>query len=144
MSMRFVMLLPILAALSACQVTDGSSPSVAAETPAAHVTLNGIVTYRQRIALPQDARLKVVIADVSRADAPALVIAETEIQTAGKQVPISFTLDYDPAQIDPRGSYAVSARITDASGALLWINDQRFDLPAPNTPANLMLVQVRP
>lgn len=141
--MRSIMLLPILAALSACQATDGSPPSTTAEIAAARVTLNGTVAYRQRIALPQDARLKVTIADVGRADAPAQVIAETEIETAGRQVPIPFTLDYDPTQIAPRGSYAVSARITDASGALLWITDTRFNLPAPGMPANLMLVQVR-
>lgn len=143
MTMRSIMLLPILAALSACQATGGSPPSTTAESPAARVTLNGTVAYRQRIALPQDARLKVTIADVGRTDAPAQAIAETEIETAGRQVPIPFTLDYDPAQIAPRGSYAVSARITDASGALLWITDTRFNLPVPGTPANLMLVQVR-
>lgn len=139
--MRFLLLLPILAALTACETADRSS--AASETAADRVTLSGTAAYRERIALPPDARLKVAISDVSLADAPAPVIAETEIETAGRQVPIPFTLEYDPAQIVPGRSYAVSARITDASGTLLWITDTRFALPAPGTPANLMLVRVQ-
>ena len=64
------------------------------------------------------------------------------MKTEGRQVPIPFTLDYDPARIVRAGNYAVSARITDASGKLLWITDTHFNLPAPGTPATLMLVQV--
>jgi putative lipoprotein len=139
--MRAVLLVP-LAALSACQTADGPSRPAVAENQAARVTLNGTVSYRQRIALPQDARLKVTISDVSLMDVAAPVIAEIETETAGRQVPISFALDYDAARVKPGRSYAVSARIVDASGKLLWITDTRFDLPAPGTPADLMLVQV--
>ena len=138
MKMRALLLLPILAALSACQAPGGP----AAETAAARVTLNGTVAYRQRIALPPDARLKVTLSDVSLMDVAAPVIAETEIATAGRQVPIPFALDYDPARIAPRHTYAVAARITDAAGKLLWITDTHHDLPAPGTPVTLMLVQV--
>lgn len=139
--MRPVLLLT-LAALSACQTADAPSRPAGPETPAARVTLNGTAAYRQRIALPRDARLKVTISDVSLMDVAAPVIAEVEIETAGRQVPIPFALDYDAGRIKPGRNYAVSARIVDASGKLLWITDTRFDLPAPGTPANLMLVQV--
>jgi len=86
--MRLLLLLPILAALAACETTDTSS--AASETAAARVTLDGTAAYRERIALPPDARLRVAISDVSLADAPATVIAETEIATAGRQGPIPF------------------------------------------------------
>lgn len=142
MKMRSLLLLPILAALSACQTTDGASRPVAAEASAARVTLNGTAAYRQRIALPPEARLKVTLSDVSRMDVAAPVIAQIEIETAGRQVPIPFALDYDPVRIAPGGSYAVAARITDASGKLLWITDTRVNLPTPGTPVALMLVQV--
>src|SRR5687767_10606730 len=116
MKMRSLLLLPMLAALSACQTAGGAFHPVGPETPAAaRVTLNGTAAYRQRIALPPEARLEVTLSDVSRMDAPSLVIAETEIETAGRQAPIHFALDYDPARIVPGGSYAVAARITDAS-----------------------------
>lgn len=142
--MRPVMLLLVITALSACKPTSEptSAAAATAETPTARVTLNGEVAYRQRIALPPNAQLKVTISDVSLMDVASPVIAETTIETAGRQVPIPFTLDYDPSLIEPRGRYAVSARITDTSGKLLWITDTHFALPAPGTPANLMLVQV--
>ncbi len=73
-------------------------------------TLTGTVTYRERIALPPDARVEVELLDVSRADAPALAIAETGF-VPETQVPIAFSLDYDSREIDARHSYALRARI---------------------------------
>ncbi|TIV73114.1 MAG: hypothetical protein E5V93_18665, partial [Mesorhizobium sp.] len=48
-------------------------------TKAAEKTIAGEVTYRERIALPPDAVLVVELADVSLADAPAIVIAKRRI-----------------------------------------------------------------
>lgn len=140
--MRTILLLPLIAALAACQSGEHpQSPGTTAQ-PGARVTLNGVVTYRQRIALPPNARVTVTLSDVSLMDVAAPVIAQTELDTAGRQVPIPFALDYDSAKIVPRHNYAVSARITDASGKLMWITDTRFDLPKPGTPIELMVVQV--
>ncbi len=73
--------------------------------------VTGTVTYRQRIALPPDAVIRVRLADVSRQDVPADVLAEVDIPSAGRQVPIPFRLTYPVARIDPAHTYAVSARI---------------------------------
>ncbi len=113
------------------------------DAPSGIVTLSGTALYRERIALPPDARLIVRINDVSRMDAPAPVIAETEIATQGKQVPLAFTLRYDPTRIEARGRYAVSARILDGGGRLIWITDTHADLPPPGQTIDLRLVQVR-
>lgn len=40
-------------------------------------------------------------------------------------VPIPFALSYDPAQIDPRFTYALSVCIT-VDGQLLWVNTEHF------------------
>ena len=48
-----------------------------------------------------------------------MLLGEQQIVTGGCQVPIAFALDYDPAAIDPRLTYAVSARIT-VDGQLLF------------------------
>jgi uncharacterized lipoprotein YbaY len=85
-------------------------------------TLMGTVTYLQRIALPPNAVVQVEIEEVSRADAPAFVLASQQIITGGRQVPIPFSLTYDAASIDPRGHYNVRARIF-MDGALRWISD---------------------
>jgi len=63
----------------------------------------------------------VVLADVSLADAQATVIAEETIQSAG-QVPVPFTLQLDPAIIDPCHRYAVRAQIADATDRLSWVS----------------------
>lgn len=136
-------LIPLLAGLTACETAPHKE--VAPVTPAPPnklVTLTGTAFYLQRIALPADARLSVRISDVSRMDAPAPVIAETEAATAGRQVPLAFSLAYDPARIDKRGRYAVSARITDGTGRLIWITDTHADLPPPGQTIELKLVQV--
>lgn len=131
--MRFAPLIPLLASLAACATVP--EPGAA--------TLTGTATYRERIALPPDSRLIVTISDVSLADAPSVTIAQTEMKTEGKQVPLAFSLSYDPARIEPRRSYAVSARILDGQGQLAWITDTRNTLPAPGQSIELRLVQVR-
>ena len=83
--------------------------------------LNGTVAYRQRIALPPNAIIEVSLQDVSKADAPAKVLDSVKIPSAGRQVPVPFTLRYDPSQIDERYTYTVSARIT-VDGVLTWIS----------------------
>lgn len=141
--MRYVMaLISTIAALSACAPTPpGESAAVQPASPGL-VTLSGTVFYRERIALPPDARVTVRISDVSLMDVAAPVVAETELATGGRQVPIAFSLDYDPARIEARGRYAVSARITDGGGRLIWITDTHVDLPSPGQGVDLLLVRV--
>lgn len=138
---RAIFLLPLVAGLAACQ-TPPKEAAIVAPTPTAQVTLTGTAFYLQRIALTPDARLSVRISDVSLADAPASEIASTEIATEGRQVPIPFSLSYDPARIDPRGRYSVSARIVDGGGKLIWITDTHNPLPPAGQTIALRLVQV--
>lgn len=102
--------------LSACASTAPADQTVA---------VSGSVTYRERIALPPTARIEVTIADVSLADAPSRTLASQRFAADGRQVPFAFSLTVDRADLDPRHSYAVSARITDASGKLMFITDTR-------------------
>jgi putative lipoprotein len=72
--------------------------------------ITGTATYRERIALRPGAVLEVELADISRADAPGGRIAFARWPVQG-QVPIRFELPFDPARIEPRGRYAVRARL---------------------------------
>src|SRR5689334_17305946 len=72
--------------------------------------VTGTVTYRERVALAPDAVVEVSIEDVSRAGAEAAVLATTRIERAG-QVPIDFSVTYDPARVEANHRYAVRARI---------------------------------
>lgn len=105
--------------IAACAHTGGEG-SVSRDSSAA--TLTGTVAYRERIALTPDAVVEVTLEDVSRADAPAQVVASTRIERPG-QPPIPFTLAYDPARIDQSRTYAVRARIT-AGDRLLFTSTQ--------------------
>ena len=90
----------------------------AAPDPATSVVLRGVVTYRARVALPPGTRITVRLADVSRADAPATVIAQQLIHASGEQVPIPFTLSVARNRLEPGRRYAVQARVEQAGE--LW------------------------
>jgi putative lipoprotein len=91
---------------------------------AASARVTGTVNYLQRIALPPTAAIKVQLVDVSRADAPAIVLGEQTIQARGRQVPFAFEISYEPGRIEANHTYAVQARIED-DGRLWFISDTR-------------------
>gem|GEM_PF-1254492 len=105
--------------------------------------LTGVVLYRQRIALPDNAVIVVKLQDTSKADAPATDIATATIETQGSQVPIPFDLTYAPAQIDARMRYTLSVRIT-VDGRLLWINTTSTPVLTRNAPKTDVTVMVNP
>src|SRR3546814_7135103 len=111
----------IFLGLSALTLSACASTAPAGQT----IAVTGSVTYRERIALPPTARIEVKLDDVSLADAPSRTLASQRFAAEGKQVPFAFALTVDRVDLDPRHSYAVSARITDASGHLMFITDTR-------------------
>lgn len=111
--------------------------------PVNRAVMTGTVTYLQRVALPPNAVIEVQLADVSKQDVAATVIASQTIRANGAQVPIPFELVYDPAQIDPRMEYAVSARIT-VSGELAWISTTRNRVLTRGAPATGIEIIVEP
>jgi len=103
------------------------------------VTVSGSATYRQRIAMPPDAVLTVRVEDVSRADAPALVLAEIREPFGTRQVPITFSLHVPSEAIDPRLSYAVRATIT-VDGQLRFTTTRSYAVLTHGAPNNVDLV----
>lgn len=90
----------------------------AAPALAEALTLSGQVTYRERIALPADAILRVRLVDSAAATAmPARVEAEAPI-AAGGQVPLTFTLTFDDSMVEDGRQYALMAEIV--SGGAIW------------------------
>lgn len=73
-------------------------------------TLDGTITYRQRVALSPDAIVKVWLQDVSKMDAVAEVLDEVEIRHPG-QVPIAFRVRYDPDRIVEKHRYTLLVKI---------------------------------
>ena len=101
--------------------------------------MTGTVTYRERIALPPTAVIKVQLVDVSRADAPAIVLGEQVTHAAGKQVPFAFEIPFDPARIEANHSYAVQARI-EQDGKLRFISDRHYAVITRGAPTHVDIV----
>jgi putative lipoprotein len=111
-------------------------------TKAGEKTVAGEVTYRERIALPPGAVLVVELADVSLADAPAIVIAKRRIAPTG-QVPIKFDIGFDPKAIHKGRTYALQARIT-VGERLMFITDTHHQIdPLVGRPQTVLLKMPR-
>ena len=147
------LLLPIVlsAALGAC-ANNSSQPGSASATdetklPEEQVMpqtrlVTGSIGYRERIALPPGSVAQVKLSDVSRADAPAAVLAEQTITLIGTQVPVPFELDVEPRMFDARMRYSVSAQIRSAEGALLWTTDTSNPIDVSQRVNNLGLLNM--
>lgn len=81
--------------------------------------LTGSVTYRERMALPDNAQITVAIEDISIADRAAVAVGQTSFSANGKQVPFTFSIPYRSDQVLAGRTYAVRARIM-ADGKLLF------------------------
>lgn len=131
----------LAAALAACG--NESPPSMTgAEPESALASLTGTVTYRERMALPLNAAVNVRLLDVSLMDVPARVLAESNIDTRGLSVPIPYSLDYDPGQIQEGMSYAVRAEIRGPAGELLWTSDTVHPVLTRGAPADGVEIRV--
>lgn len=75
---------------------------------AAQIALSGEVTYRERVALPDNATLRIELIDLALPDRPRLSV---EAPTGAGQVPLSFTLTFEDSLILPRHDYALNAEI---------------------------------
>jgi putative lipoprotein len=87
-------------------------------TPTA-ASVTGQVIYRERMALPPDAVVRVRLEAAAEPERPPRRVAEVAVPTEGKQVPIPFTLSYDAAKILPNKRYQVRATITSGGQVLL-------------------------
>lgn len=131
----------LLCAGAVAMVAAGCAGRASSPLAAQQAFIRGEVFYLNRMALPADAQLTVSLNDVSLADAPAKVLARQEINTAGKQVPISFTLTYDPTQVQANHTYSISARI-EQQGQLLYINTEHIRVKLDGTDPQSVRVKV--
>lgn len=116
-----------------------SGASVIPEIGGDAARVTGTLTYRERMALPAAARIVVKLVDVSRADAPAIVLGEQTIEANGRQVPFAFAIRYDAAGIEANRMYAVQARI-EFEGTLQFITDQSYPVITRDRPTHVDLV----
>ena len=102
----------------------GPMPPESASDARGDSRIRGSATYRERIALPAGAVFEAILEDVSRADAPAQVIAGMSSESLGNP-PIVFEIPYDASKIDEGHSYSVRARIL-VAGQLFFTSMQSY------------------
>ena len=112
-----------------------SAPSPEQSSP----MITGTVTYRVRMALPANAAIDVRLEDVSRADAPAAIIAENIFAAGGKQVPIPFQLTYSPGDIQAGHRYQVRAQIM-VEDKLLFVTTRAYPVLTNGAPSMVNMV----
>ena len=119
----------------------GTKPLV--DKPTYMRTIDGTVTYRERMSLNSGAVVRVWLLDAERVGVQPKTLVSSTISNPG-QVPISFTLDYDPVWIIPDHIYTMRAEILNR-GQLLFVSDR----PVPVEPddngdrVELMLIRAR-
>lgn len=119
----------VTAFLSACKTSQDEQ-----------INITGDVWYRERMALPANAMLTIQLQDVSKADAPAEVIAKQQIKGVRTPMPFSFVISRE--QLKATHTYTVSGKIT-LNDQLLFINTQayRIDLNT-NKPISVLMNRV--
>jgi putative lipoprotein len=117
-----------------------SAPSV----PRPSGTVSGTVVYRERMAIPPDTQVTVLLWD-ALGSLPASKLGQTTFRTSG-QVPIPFEVTYDPAAIVPDHTYAVRASIT--VDGKLWFESAMpvvvITQGAPSTGVQVLVQRVTP
>ena len=101
-------------------------------------TIQGTAAYRERMAMPAGAVFEATLEDVSRADAPASVIASARLASPGNP-PIKFSIAYDPAKIVANNRYVVRARITQ-DGKLLFTSDTATPVITRGNPVSVSIM----
>jgi putative lipoprotein len=102
--------------------------------------LTGTISYREKIVLPQGSEIVAQIRDITSGD--PVVVAETKITTQGENVPVSFTINYNPVKISEDRNYDIYATIA-IDGQTKWVNIDYtpfLEGGVPKTSVDLMLV----
>jgi uncharacterized lipoprotein YbaY len=89
------------------------------------VTVVGTATYREGTMLPPNAMFEATLEDVSRADAPATVLATSRIFPADELPPYRYELSAPRANLPATARVVVRARIT-VAGRLWFTTTQAY------------------
>ena len=109
-------------------------------------TLSGTVSYRERVVLPNNARIIVsLVEQPTQADhGKSKVISQHSFLAEGEQPPVAFTLNYVKSKLKPDTLYRVIAKI-EINDEVLFSNQSTVDLsiePLKTTHLDVTLVKV--
>ena len=96
--------------------------------------ISGEVRFHREVELPDGTTVTVKLLDTSYADASAVELGRDVIEDADA-LPVRFSIEYDPSEIDDRNEYTLSARI-EVGDELLYINDTVHPVLTGGNPRN--------
>lgn len=132
----------LVLALLACAglLACGEADSVSGDRPTVNTArIEGNVFYRERMMLPPGTEVEVQLQDISRADAMATVLASVLLTPEGAP-PYAFVIDYNPAAIDSRMTYALRATVRNGD-RLLFTSTEYID-PFQGNPVEILVRKV--
>ncbi|RRJ84087.1 YbaY family lipoprotein [Aestuariirhabdus litorea] len=94
--------------------------------PDSREQIDTLVSYRERMMLPPEAEVTVLLQDVSRVDAPADIVDEARLVVGAKAPPYALSVRYAPEQIVTGHRYAIRAEIHSA-GKLMFTSTEHID-----------------
>ena len=128
-----VVALLAMACGSSVQPADQTSTDDDDQSAPLTAMTGNVVWEDGRVELPDGAVVTVTLADTSIADAPWQVLDQQVIEDADA-LPLAFRLEYDPAAIDERFEYTLSASI-EVGDRLIYINDTVHTVLTGGSPA---------
>jgi putative lipoprotein len=134
MRTSFALVVVAIMALFGCAAA-GADPD---DSVADYATVSGLVVLREPAALPAATLLTVTLEDVSLADAPAVIVGQTQFEVKDQLTPIPFTIVYPVPAAQPGSVYGARARLT-LGDRLLFTTTQR-DSVDPFNPLPIELV----
>ena len=129
-----LLVITVVVAMFGCAAA-GADPG---DSVADSATLSGSVVLRQPAVLPAGTLLTVTLEDVSLADAPALIVGQTQFEVRDQLTPIPFTLVYPVPAAQPGSVYGARGRLT-LGDRLLFTTTQRNSVD-PLNPLPIELV----
>lgn len=97
------------------------------------VVVSGSVSFPAEFLLPKDAVLSVIVEDVSMADAPSVLLAETRLPLKEAVTSVPFKIEIPRSFIDSRFSYSVRATVK-ADDQLLLSSTQAYRVLTRDAP----------
>lgn len=104
---------------------------------------DGVVYYREKIALPENCTLTIELKTISGDGSPDIIFGRAQYEVTS-QVPLEFSVMYSPEDRPVNGLNVLEARI-EHEGRVLWRNDESFEFEKEEDPNDLkvQLIQVR-
>lgn len=109
------------------------------EDVAAGGSVSGTVNYMVRMALPDDAVLRLAIIN----SATRRPLSNITLRNVG-QVPIAFEIPYNAAQVEENQIYLVDATIENGGGTALFVTTQNYPVITQGNPTRGIAVMVEP